>query len=93
MIPKCMVCGSTDPAVEARGIWYCPNPRCHAPGGGASRHLVSCKKCVTRENGQRLLVVSTCELCPRSKKYGRWEVSRGKQTFIPTREEPEDGRE
>ena len=34
-----------------------------------------------------------CELCPRSKKYGRWEVSRGKQTFIPTREEPEDGRE
>ena len=28
-----------------------------------------------------------CELCPRSKKYGRWEVSRGRQTFIPTKEE------
>lgn len=44
MIPKyeekCMVCGSTDPEVEARGIWYCPNPRCHAPGGeAASKHL------------------------------------------------------
>jgi hypothetical protein len=30
-----------------------------------------------------------CELCPRSKKYGRWEVSRGKQTFVPTKEEKE----
>ena len=30
-----------------------------------------------------------CELCPRSKRYGRWEVSRGTQTFIPTKEEPD----
>lgn len=43
--------------------------------------------------GKSPLIGRQCELCPRSKKYGRWEVSRGKQTFIPTKEESEDGRE
>ena len=31
-----------------------------------------------------------CKLCPRSKQYGHWEVSRGKQVFISTKEEPDD---
>ena len=43
--------------------------------------------------GKSPLIGRQCELCPRSKLYGTWHVERGKQTFIPTKEESEDGRE
>ena len=63
---KCIGCGSTDPDVEAGGIWYCPNPRCHAPGGGGTRHLVACKACrIADLPGDKFRVVSTCEIYDR----------------------------
>ena len=59
---KCIRCGSTDPKVEAGGIWYCPNPRCHAPGGGGVRHLTTCPNCRIKDDGRTFEVLATCEV-------------------------------
>lgn len=44
----------------------------------------SFSRCIGKDNPK---VMRQCELCPVSKLYGRWEVNRGKQVFVPTEEE------
>ena len=85
---RCPTCGAEcgEPMIaHLRDIGFDPLEHCTF----TMLHTEKIKPCIGKDNPK---IGRQCELCPVSKLYGRWEVSRGKQTFIPTKEEPEDDR-
>jgi hypothetical protein len=57
----CLYCSTASVWVEAGGIWFCPNDRCHGPAGGAARHARECKDCKTEPSENGITLIEPCE--------------------------------
>ena len=58
---RCYYCKAVDHAVEAGGIWYCPNPLCPGPGGGHKRHILACTLCKWRDANDSVCLEEPCD--------------------------------